>query len=145
MKIIFLKDVKGQGKKDDIKEVKDGYASYLIKSGCAVQYTNKSASVLDSELKVRKENEEALVKAANIEKTKLEKLELSFKVKVGEQDKVFGSVTSKQICEELKKKEYNIDKKKILIDNDINTLGVHIVKVVLHKNVIASLKVVLNK
>ena len=68
MKVIFLKDVKGQAKKDEIKEVKDGYAKFLIKEGLAVAYTEKSLEVLNVELKNRQDQEDALV--AECEKIK---------------------------------------------------------------------------
>ena len=141
MKIIFIKDVKGQGKKDDIKEVKEGFGEYLIKSGNAVLYTNKSLEILNKQKEVRKEEADK-VKAEALElKSKLEKLSLKFKVKTGKDGKVFGNVSSKQICEELKSKGYEIDKKKIVIDYPLNMIGKFIVKVILHKEVTCELKV----
>ena len=65
MKVIFIKDVKKQAKKDEIKEVKDGYAKFLITEGLAVPYTEKSASVLKSEIKERQDNEQALIDECN--------------------------------------------------------------------------------
>ena len=76
---------------------------------------------------------------------KLKSTEVVIKVKTGEQDKVFGTVSSKQICEELKNKGFNIDKKKINIDYAIDCLGTHNVKIELHKKVIAEVKVTLKK
>ena len=141
MKIIFIKDVKGQGKKDDIKEVKEGFGEYLIKSGNAVLYTNKSLEILNKQKEIRKE-EANKVKAEAIEfKNKLEKLSLKFKVKTGKDGKAFGNVSSKQICEELKNLGYEIDKKKIVIDYPLNMIGKFIVKVILHKEVTCELKV----
>ena len=141
MKIIFIKDVKGQGKKDDIKEVKEGFGEFLIKSGSAVLYTNKSLEILNKQKEVRKE-EETLIKNEALElKNKLEKLNLKFKVKTGEHGKVFGNISSKQISEELKKLGFNIDKKKIVIDYPLNMLCKFIVKVILHKEVTSELHV----
>ena len=71
---------------------------------------------------------------------KLENIIISFKVKTGSQDKMFGSISSKQISEELKKKNFNIDKKIIEAEN-INSLGIHLVKIKLHKKVVAEVKV----
>lgn len=145
MKVIFLQDVKKQAKKDEIKEVKDGYAKYLIAQKLAVAYTTKSAEVLKSEIKSRQDEEDALVAECNKIKSKLENKNIKFKVKTGKEDKVFGSVSSKQISEELSKLGYDIDKKKIQIKEDINTLGTHIVKVVLHKKVSFNINVILEK
>ena len=142
MKVIFLKDVKGQGKKDEIKEVKDGYAmNYLIKNGYAVKYTSRSNEILLDEKAKRKEHEDKNIAEANAIKNKLKEINLVFKVKTGEADKVFGSISQKQIKEELDKRGLNIDKKKIMIDTPISTLGYHFVKIELHKKVIAELSV----
>lgn len=145
MKVIFIKDLKKQAKKDDIKEVKDGYAKYLIGEGIAVQYSDKSSEILEKEKETRKIDEDNLIKECNSIKKKLEKENLKFKVKTGNLDRVFGSISSKQISEELKKLGYDIDKKKISINGDINTLGMHIVHIELHKKVISELKVELIK
>lgn len=146
MKVIFLKDVRGQGKKDEIKEVKDGYAeNYLIKNGYAIKYTNRSGEILNNQISTRKKEEEELIKECEKIKKELEKIEVVFKVKTGKEDKVFGTISSKQISEELNKKGYSIDKKKIIINNQINTLGTTIVDVVLHSKVICKLKIKLIK
>ena len=142
MKVILLQDVKKQGKKDQIIEVSDGYAqNFLIKNGLAVKYTSGSKTVLDQELKQKKEKEDALIKECEKIKAELQKLELTFKVKTGKSGKVFGSISSKQIAEELAKKNITIDKKTIKIDTPIDTLGVHLIDIVLHKNVKGQIKI----
>jgi large subunit ribosomal protein L9 len=145
MKVIFIKDVKKQAKKDEIKDVKDGYAKYLIAEGLAVAYTSKSASVLNNEIEKREKDEQDHINDCNKIKNSLKDKTIKFEVKTGANDKVFGSITSKQISEELSKLGYNIDKKKIIIKNDINTLGIHSVEIALHKEVIFSINVNLTK
>lgn len=145
MKIIFIKDVKKQGKKDDIKEVKDGFGEFLIKSGNAVLYTDKSVQKLEIEKQVRKDENDKIKKDAEELKKNIENISLKFKVKTGQKDKVFGNVSSKQISEELKSNGFIVDKKKIEIDYPLNMLGKYTVKVLLHKDVIANIKVELVK
>lgn len=144
MKVIFLKDVKGQGKKDDIKEVKDGYAeNFLIKNGYAIKYSNRSKEILDNQIEDRNEKEKELIKECEEIKKKLESKTYTFKVKSGKEGKVFGSVSSKQISDELNKQGFKIDKKKILIDDALTTLGHHNIKIELHKKVIAEIKIIM--
>ena len=145
MKVIFLTDVKKQAKKDEIKDVKDGYATYLINNHLAVPYTSTSIKVLNNQVKERHDKEEALVSDYNKIKKQLENKNIKFKVKTGERDKVFGSISTKQISEELTKLGFNIDKKKIEVKGDINTLGTHQVQINLHKRVSFNINVVLEK
>ena len=146
MKVIFIKDVKGQGKKDEIKEVKDGYAkNFLIKNKYAVAYSETSNKRLNNEIEMRKIKNENDIKAANEIKKQIKNEKIVFKVKTGNNDRVFGSISTKQIKDELDKLGYNIDKKKILIDNPISSLGNHIVKLELHKEVLADLDIELVK
>lgn len=136
MKVILLSDVKGQGKKDQVIDVSDGYANnYLIKNNLAVPFTKKSKEILQSEIDTREKEEEALVAKLNEIKKKLENKNIIFKVKTGEQDRVFGTVSSKQISEKLKDMGYTIDKKCIKISNTISSLGVTAVEIELHKRV----------
>lgn len=142
MKVIFLKDVKGQGKKDDIKEVKDGYAqNFLIKNGYAIAYTARSNEILNRQIDDRNEKEKELIEKCQKVKKELETKELIFKVKTGNQGRIFGSISTKQIAEEINKFGFKIDKKKIKLEENLSTLGTFIVKIELHPKVIIDLKV----
>ena len=136
MKVILLQDVKKQGKKDEIIEVSDGYANnFLIKNKLAVAYSDRSREILDNQIKDRQDKEDALVNDLNKIKNALNNKEISFKVKTGKDGKVFGSISSKQIAEQINNLGYKIDKKCIEIDGQITSLGTHIVKIKLHKKV----------
>ncbi len=138
MKVILLKDVKKQGKKDQIINVSDGYAqNFLIKNGLAVKYTDGSKKVLDKQIDIRNAKEDALIKECEEIKTKIEKITLEFSVKTGKNGKVFGTISSKQIAEKLAQKDIIVDKKTINISCPIDTLGMHIVEINLHKKVTA--------
>ena len=146
MKVILLKDVKKQGKKDDIIEVSDGYGmNYLIKNGLAVAATKTSTKILSNELDKRKQVEEELVKKMQEMRDKIIRENITFRVKTGAMDKVFGNVSSKQIAEYLNKMGYKVDKKQIQIDAPLDTLGVHNVTVELHKKVRFNIRVNLVK
>ena len=144
MKVIFIKDLKKQGKVNEIKEVSDGYATnFLIKNGYAVQYTKTSNEILNTSLKNKAIQEENYFKEATKLKQQLEKIELVFNVKSGKDGRTFGTISTKQISEKLNELNYKIDKKQIVIDGSLNTIGTHYVKLNLHKKVECSLKIVL--
>ena len=146
MKVIFIKDLKGQGKKGEIKIVKDGYGNnFLIKNGYAILASEGNLKKYNTQ-KIKEANEEKLkIKECEELKKVIEKTKVEFKVKVGAQDRVFGSISSKQIVQELKKQNIEIDKNKIKIDGTIASLGTHNVSIELHKKVIATLKINLVK
>ena len=146
MKVIFLKDLKGQGKKNEIKEVSDGYATnYLIKNGYAVKYTKSSSDKRDEEIHNNKLLDEENTKKANDIKKKLEKEKITFKVPSGKDGKAFGSISSKQIYEKLVELGYNVDKKKIIIKDSLSSLGMFYVDVELYKKVVAKVRIELIK
>ncbi|OCA82198.1 50S ribosomal protein L9 [Bacillus sp. FJAT-27225] len=143
MKVIFLKDVKGKGQKGEIKNVADGYAhNFLLKQGLAVEATPANMSVLDAQKK--KQANAAATELAEAKKMKevLEKITVELTAKSGEGGRLFGSITTKQIAEELQKKHnIKIDKRKMELDDAIRTLGHTKVPVKLHHEVTASLDV----
>ena len=142
MKVIFIKDVPGQGKKGEIKEVKAGYGqNYLIKNGYAVLATKAGFERLEQEKKELEKIEIEELKKAKESKKELEKAKLIFYVKTGEQNKVFGSISPKQIAMKLKDQGFEIDRKKIIIKKQLSTLGSHSILIEIHKQVIATIEV----
>ncbi len=142
MKVILLKDVKGTGKKGDVKEVSDGYAqNFLIKNGHAKPATGGNIKILETQhAAVERQKQEEKEAAEELGKT-LEALTVQLKAKSGEGGRLFGAITSKQIAEALSKQGHKIDKRKIDLDEPIRTLGVTQVTVKLHPEVKATLKV----
>lgn len=141
MKVIFIKDLKGQGKKGELKTVKDGYGeNFLVRNGYAIPYTERNIKKIAVEKLEQTKKEELAIQEALKIKEELEKITLSFKVSTGKEDKMFGSITAKQISEELVKKGYKVDRKQIKTEN-ITTLGFHNVIIELYKNIKAIIKV----
>ncbi|NMH72548.1 50S ribosomal protein L9 [Bacillus sp. RO2] len=143
MRVIFLKDVKGKGKKGEVKNVADGYAhNFLLKQGLAMEASNGNLKSLEAQKnKEAKEAEQELENAKKLKET-LEKLTLEFQTKAGEGGRLFGSITTKQIAEELQKKhKIKIDKRKMELNDAIRALGYTNVPVKLHTDVTATLKV----
>ena len=142
MKVIMLADVKKVGKKGEIVEVADGYGrNFLIRGGLAVQATAGSQKVLDQQkLQEALNEQEKKVKAEEVAH-QLENLTLCFHVKSGKDGRVFGSVSTKQIVEELRKQGINVDKRKILDTSPVSSLGVTKVRVELYKDVIGTINV----
>ncbi len=142
MEVIFIKDLKNQGKKGEIKTVKDGYAeNFLIKKGYAVMKTKESLARLQSEQRSKAKEDAENKKVAEAMKKDLDKLVIEFKVKTGEGDKVFGSISVKQVKDELKKNNFKIDKSQIEILSPIASLGFHNVDIKLYPGITATIKV----
>lgn len=145
MKVIFIKDLKNQGKKGEIKEVKDGYAkNFLIKNGYAVVKNEENLKELKRNQSNEKKQDDENRKQALILKSQLENELYKFKVKTGVSDKVFGSVSVKQIKEKIDEK-YKINKNQIMLENPITSLGFHKVKINLYKDINAIINIELTK
>ncbi|WP_163655443.1 50S ribosomal protein L9 [Listeria sp. PSOL-1] len=143
MKVIFLKDVKGKGKKGEVKNVADGYAqNFLLKNGYAAEANASNISALrGQQKKVEKEAEEELQEAEKLKKT-IENLTIELKAKSGEGGRLFGSITSKQIAQALQKDHgIKVDKRKIDLPDAIRALGYTKVPIKLHHDVNATLNV----
>ncbi|WP_291293215.1 50S ribosomal protein L9 [Enterococcus sp.] len=145
MKVIFLQDVKGKGKKGDIKEVPNGYAqNFLIKNNLAKPANNESMAELKGKQKAQEKHEAEILAEAEELKKILEKEEtvVKIKAKAGEDGRLFGSIPSKQIADALNK-QYSIklDKRKIELEQPIRALGYTKVPVKLHSKVTATITV----
>ena len=143
MKVVLLEDVKSLGKKGDIVEVSEGYArNFIIPKKKGVEANQENLNTL----KLQKANEERIAKekleAAKELAAKLNEASVSLTIKGGKDGRTFGSVSSKEIEEAIKSQlGLEIDKKKLVIAEPIKTFGNHEVKVKLHKDVTAALKV----
>lgn len=143
MKVVFLKDVKGKGKKGEIKNVADGYAhNFLIKNGYAAEANAQALSQLEGQKKLEAKNAAAELAEAKALKDKVEALTVEIKAKSGEGGRLFGSVSTKQIADVLQKVHgIKIDKRKMTLNDGIRALGFTNVPVKLHQEVTATLKV----
>lgn len=143
MKVILNQDIKGQGRKGEMVEVSDGYGrNYLLPRGLAKEANKANINVMQGQ----KESEEfrkqkALQEAREIAE-KMDGLVVAIVAKAGENGKLFGSVTSKDVAEELTKQHHiKLDKKKFVLPDGIKTLGVSVVDVKIHPGVVGKLKV----
>ena len=143
MKVILLEDVKSLGKKGELVNVSDGHArNYIIPRKLELEATPKNLN----DYKLKKAHEEKVaaenLAAAKALAAELEKASVTVGIKVGEGGRAFGSVSSKEISDAIKSQlHYDIDKKKMKLDEPIKTLGNHIITVKLHKDVTAKLTV----
>jgi large subunit ribosomal protein L9 len=143
MKVIFLKDVKGQGKKGEMKEVAEGYgANFLIPRGLAALATEGNRKQLDQQKLSEEKRKDKEKQQAKELAEKMKEMIVEIKAKAGEGGRLFGSITTKQIAEELEKShKISIDKRKMLLNDPIRTLGVTQVPVKLHPEVSAAFRV----
>ena len=143
MKVIFLQDVKGQGKKGEVKEVSPGYAqNFLFKKNVAIEATAENVNKLKQAEAGEARKAAAVLAEAQELAAVLKETTVTVKTKAGEGGRVFGAVSTKQIADALKEqKKITVDKRKILLDEAIKSLGVTVVPVKLHHDVTAELRV----
>lgn len=145
MKVIFLQDVKGKGKKGEVKEVPNGYASnFLFKKGLAKEATPSSVSELKGKKKAEEKQEAEILKEAKELKAFLEKEEnvIEIKSKAADDGRLFGSVTTKQIASAAKSQlNVKLDKRKIELNVPMRSLGTQTMDVKIHPEVVAEITV----
>jgi large subunit ribosomal protein L9 len=137
MEIILLKEIKRLGKAGEIKRVAEGYArNYLIPRGLAIPATDAARKQINDQLAAETQREARGKAAAEAQAANMSKIELSFKAKVGDQGRLYGSITSADIAEQLSRKlGEEVDKRKVLLDEPIKELGRTMVEVRLHPEV----------
>ena len=142
MKVILRKNFDALGQIGDVVEVKNGYAlNYLIPRKIVYAAQSGNLKALEEEKKNIFRKSEQELHAAEAVSVELEKVSVTIPVQVGEEDKIFGSVTSQMIADALKEKGFEIDKRKIEIEEQIKTLGIYSVNIKLHTSVNAKIKV----
>ena len=147
MKVILLKDVKGIGKKQDVVNVKDGYgANYLIPNRLAVMYSERSQEILDGQKKAEADNIERMKADAKETAKKLEGIVLQFDARGSGDGRMFGTISTKQIEEELKAKHgINIDKRKFVDKQPVDHFGYSKLTIELYKGITGTITVLVNE
>lgn len=142
MKVILRKEHDKLGQIGTIADVKDGYArNYLIPRGIAYPATDGSMRALEEEKKQAERRSNKEVKESEKLAANLDKVSLTIKMKVGEDEKLFGSVTAQMVADALKEQGYTIDKRVIDLEEPIKALGIYTVNVKLHASVVGKVKV----
>ena len=147
MKVILLKDVKGIGKKQDVVNVKDGYgANYLIPNRLAVMYSDRSQEILNVQKKAEADNIERMKAEAREAAKKLEEIVLEFKAKGSGNGRMFGTISTKQIEQELKEKHgIEIDKRKFVDKPIVDHFGYSKLTIELYKGITGTITVLVNE
>ncbi|KRM96994.1 50S ribosomal protein L9P [Liquorilactobacillus aquaticus DSM 21051] len=144
MKVIFVQDVRGKGKRGEIKDIPDGYANFLMKSNKAKAATAQAMSQLKAQQRAEEKKDAEILAEAKVFKEKLESGEMvvELKAKAGEDGRLFGSITSKQVAQALVKQYgLKIDKRKMDLPEPIKVLGYTNIPVKLHSKVSAKVRV----
>jgi large subunit ribosomal protein L9 len=136
MKVLLRQDQENLGKRGDVVSVKNGFArNYLFPKNIALEATPSSERVIEEERKTIARRQDKDRKSAETQAKDLEAVSVTAAVAVGEEDRVFGSVTSQTIADLLQEKGYTFDKRKILLEEPIKALGVYSVPIKLHPEV----------
>ena len=142
MDVILLKDLDGFGSEGDIINVKPGFArNYLVPRGLALRASKRNMAVVEEKKHIKKAQENRIEKANKILSEKLKKITLTIEVQVGEEERIFGSVTSQDIQESLEANGISIDRSTILMEEPIKSLGVYNIPVKITADIEADLKV----
>ncbi len=143
MKVILNQDIKGKGKKGQLVDVSDGYArNYLLPKKLAKEATNENINIMNGKNDAEEHRRQVAFEEAAQQKEKMEQVEVVLTAKSGENGKLFGSITSKDVAEALKMQHHiKLDKKKFVMPEGIKMLGTTTVEVKIHPGVVGKLKV----
>ncbi|MDY0210439.1 MAG: 50S ribosomal protein L9 [Acholeplasma sp.] len=142
MKVILIEDVKGRGKKDDIIDVANGYGQFLLSSAKAISATDENIKALENEKQMLKEREAEHLALMNKLKQEIESQSVTIHINMGSDGKLFGSVTTKQVVEAFEDQTgIRLDKKKVELTSEINSVGIYTATVSLHKDVKAQFEI----
>jgi large subunit ribosomal protein L9 len=143
VKVILKQDIRALGKKGDVKEVADGYGrNFLLPKGLAIEATSGNLKILADQKEMTAQKELREMEEAKELAGRLDGLEINFKVKTGEGGRLFGSITGKDLADQIyQKTKIELDKRKLEIEDAIKNLGKHQVKVHLYKGITAEINV----
>ena len=142
MNVILVKDEPGLGFKNDTIKIKNGYGrNYLIPNGFAILANKSNTKSLNEILKQTKNKQEEILNDAKELVKKIGELNIEIPVKVGSEDKMFGSITTNQISKLLSEKGFDIDKKNISFSNKVKNLGIYDVNLIIHKEITHPIKI----
>lgn len=147
MKVILNQDIKGHGKKGQLVEVSDGYArNYLLPKKLAQEATSTNINIMNGKNESEAHRQQVALEEAQAQKAKMESIEVVLTAKAGENGKLFGSITSKDVAEALKMQHHiKLDKKKFVMPDGIKAIGTTTVDVKIHTGVTGKLKVVVKE
>jgi len=141
MKIILKENIEKLGDKNEIVDVKDGYArNYLFPKNLALKATKSNVNVIEELDRVKEKKEKSVIRTAQKLADKLKNISITVSTEAGEDEKIFGSVTTQQIAELLDEKGFKIDKHQIIIETPIKNLGVFNISIKIHKEITAEVK-----